>query len=352
MPLPRAKFGGTTFRARIQILQRPPCQGSGMVRTEQAKVAPEGRLVDLRFVVSLTNDDNDYQIEQAASAQAAARRLGAEVKSPREERCDRAKPADSKSGSVIVTGRSSIAIVVEPVGNATPQAHGLPLALASLGLLNRDADYLRGCASHRKYPSRHQFQSRESTHPGRQFRRAAARRRHRSLQFKVPPETLRPGRTSGMLETKPAKHPHENAARNWTEEAHRRLSVLAPPLTSKDDSIDIVGARRFHGHRSRKRSRMINRRVGPAGTACSSLAATDFPKPAQTWVRNNILKATVVVPANYWPRPGDGGEAIGTGVNPPETAFTDVSSYPASKRWARQKEVTSPRASVTNSSRD
>jgi len=36
-------------------------------------------LSDLRFVVSLTNDDNDYQIEQAASAQAAARRLGAEV---------------------------------------------------------------------------------------------------------------------------------------------------------------------------------------------------------------------------------------------------------------------------------
>jgi ABC-type sugar transport system substrate-binding protein len=33
-------------------------------------------LADLRFVVSLTNDDNDYQIEQAAAAQAAARRAG------------------------------------------------------------------------------------------------------------------------------------------------------------------------------------------------------------------------------------------------------------------------------------
>jgi len=47
-------------------------------------------------------------------------------------------------------------------------------------------------------------------------------------------------------------------------------------------------------------------------------------------------------------------KAIRTGVNPPETAFTDVSSYPAVEALGpgKQKEVTSPRASVTNSSRD
>jgi ABC-type sugar transport system substrate-binding protein len=34
----------------------------------------------LTFVVSLTNDDNDYQQEQAAGAEKAVRRLGVEVK--------------------------------------------------------------------------------------------------------------------------------------------------------------------------------------------------------------------------------------------------------------------------------
>jgi ABC-type sugar transport system substrate-binding protein len=34
----------------------------------------------LTFVVSLTNDDNDYQQEQAAAAEKAGRRLGVEVK--------------------------------------------------------------------------------------------------------------------------------------------------------------------------------------------------------------------------------------------------------------------------------
>ena len=33
----------------------------------------------LKFVVSLTNNDNDYQIEQAKTAQSAAQRLGVEV---------------------------------------------------------------------------------------------------------------------------------------------------------------------------------------------------------------------------------------------------------------------------------
>jgi ABC-type sugar transport system substrate-binding protein len=33
----------------------------------------------LKFLVSLTTNDNDYQIEQAAAAEEAARRLGVEV---------------------------------------------------------------------------------------------------------------------------------------------------------------------------------------------------------------------------------------------------------------------------------
>ena len=35
----------------------------------------------LKFLVSLTTNDNDYQIEQAADAEAAAKRLGIEIRS-------------------------------------------------------------------------------------------------------------------------------------------------------------------------------------------------------------------------------------------------------------------------------
>lgn len=33
----------------------------------------------LKFLVSLTNDDNDYQVEQASAAEEAARKLGVTV---------------------------------------------------------------------------------------------------------------------------------------------------------------------------------------------------------------------------------------------------------------------------------
>jgi hypothetical protein len=34
----------------------------------------------LRFLLSLTNDDNDYQIEQTSAAQQAANKLGVDLK--------------------------------------------------------------------------------------------------------------------------------------------------------------------------------------------------------------------------------------------------------------------------------
>jgi len=37
------------------------------------------RMKKLRFLLSLTNDDNDYQIEQTSAAQHAARRLGVDL---------------------------------------------------------------------------------------------------------------------------------------------------------------------------------------------------------------------------------------------------------------------------------
>jgi len=133
-----------------------------------------------------------------------------------------------------------------------------------------------------------------------------------------------------MLETKPANIHTKMLRGNWTEEsALKAVSSWLRLSTSKDDSIDIVGARTIPwpselGRRSRK----IISRQAPLGpllfTGCDGL-----PKTGQTWVRNNILKATVVVPANTGLALEMVVKAIRTGVSPPETAFTDVSSYPA-----------------------
>src|SRR5260370_3075833 len=101
-------------------------------------------MANLRFIVSLTTEDNDYQLEQAASAQAAALKVGVDA----QMLC-----ADSDA----ITQRKQLlkaiqsdaamrphAIVFEPVGGtAFPQvAQAAVSAKIGWAALNREADYI------------------------------------------------------------------------------------------------------------------------------------------------------------------------------------------------------------------
>jgi ribose transport system substrate-binding protein len=111
-------------------------------------------MANLRFVISLTNNDNDYQIEQAASAREAAQRLGVDV-----EILHANNDAIEQSQQLLKAIQSSEAgrrpdgIVVEPVGTPLPQA-ARAAAGAGIGwaLLNRDADYIRELRKSSKTP--------------------------------------------------------------------------------------------------------------------------------------------------------------------------------------------------------
>ena len=108
----------------------------------------------LRFVVSLTNNDNDYQIEQAKSAEEAARRLGVDTQI-------------IYSGNDSVTQSTQLlnvvqaapqlrpdAIVFEPVGaTALPQVARASVA-ANVGwvVLNREANYISDLRRQFKVP--------------------------------------------------------------------------------------------------------------------------------------------------------------------------------------------------------
>jgi ribose transport system substrate-binding protein len=292
-------------------------------------------LADLRFVVSLTNDDNDYQIEQAASAQAAARRLGVDL-----EIFHANNDAIEQSQQILkvvqsaFTGNRPAAIIVEPVGTPLPQA-----ARAAVGggigwvLLNRDADYLAELRESSKVPvfaisSNHEEIGRIQ---GRQFA-ALLPNGGTVLYIQGPAGDAAAGRTSGMLETKPANVHTKMLRGNWTEEsAQKAVSSWLRLSTSKDDSIDIVGAQDDSMAMGARKAFQDDK--SPQGksrwehllfTGCDGL-----PKTGQTWVRGRILKATVVVPANTGLAMEMLVKAKRSGVNPPEIAFTEVSSYPA-----------------------
>src|SRR5260370_4751050 len=98
----------------------------------------------VRFVGSLTTNENDYQIEQAQSAELMARKLGVEIQIIYAD-----NDAITQSTQVLKAIQSAEnqrphAIVFEPVGGtALPQ---VARAAASAGIgwsvLNRDASYI------------------------------------------------------------------------------------------------------------------------------------------------------------------------------------------------------------------
>ena len=98
----------------------------------------------LKFLVSLTTNDNDYQIEQAASAEEAARRLGVEIQIIYAENDS---ITQSQQILTVIQSRSDShpdGIVFEPVGGtALPQvARAAVVAGISWVVLNRNVDYI------------------------------------------------------------------------------------------------------------------------------------------------------------------------------------------------------------------
>src|SRR5260370_19001474 len=98
----------------------------------------------LRFLVSLTPRENDYQLEQAAAAQDASRRLGADL-----EILYADNDAITQSTQILKAIQAAPelrpdAIVFEPVGGTSlPQvARTAVCAGISWAVLNREAEYL------------------------------------------------------------------------------------------------------------------------------------------------------------------------------------------------------------------
>ena len=97
----------------------------------------------LSFLLSLTTNDNDYQIEQAASAQEAARRLGVQLQIVY---ADNDAITQSQQLLRVIQSSSSApdAIVFEPAGSTGLPQVAKAAAAADIGwvMLNREADYI------------------------------------------------------------------------------------------------------------------------------------------------------------------------------------------------------------------
>jgi ribose transport system substrate-binding protein len=288
----------------------------------------------LSFVVSLTNDDNDYQQEQAAAAEKAGRRLGVEITIVHANNDAVSQSQQLLQFIQVAAASRPDAIIFEPAGGtAFPQVAHAALA-AGIGwvVLNHDAEYIPQMRQGCKVP----VFSISSDHvevgkiQGKQF--AALLPRGGSMLYIEGPanSSAAKERTKGMHVTRPANILVKTLRANWTEEsAYRAVSSWLRLRTSQEMHVDLVGAqddsmaagarKAFAEIPAGERERWLQIPI----TGCDGL-----PKTGQSWVRSGLLAATIYIRPNTDLALEMLTDALRGGAQPPERKLTTPESVP------------------------
>jgi len=289
----------------------------------------------LRFLVSLHNRENDFQVAQAQCAEAAARKLGIDAEIVSAE--DDAVNQSTQLLNAIQAKKEARpdAILLEPVGGtALPQVAKAANA-AGIGwvVLNRQPEYL---AELRRLGTTPMFAV-SADHKeigriqGQQF--AALLPDGGSVLYIEGPSRSSSAqkRTAGMLETKPSNVKISMLKANWTSEsATRAVSSWLSLSTSRSTRIDLVAAQddaMAMGAREsfkrvaddRERARWLSLPL----TGCDGQPAT-----GQVWVREKLLTATIYLSPLTGLAMEILADAIRNRTQPPEHSSTTAISIP------------------------
>jgi ribose transport system substrate-binding protein len=288
----------------------------------------------LNFLVSLTNNDNDYQQEQAAAAEKAARTLGVDVKIIH---ANNDAVAQSQQLLHYVQDSSAVppdAILFEPAGGTAFPQVARAAVTAGIGwvVLNHEVDYILELRRLNKVPvfaisSDHEEVGKIQ---GKQF--AALLPNGGSILYIEGPanSSAAKERTRGMNRTKPSNIQVKSMRANWTEEsAYRAVSSWLRLRTSQETHIDLVGAqddsmamgaRKAFGDMSvADRERWLQLPF----TGCDGM-----PKTGQAWVRNGQLAATIYIRPNTDLAIEMAVDAIRSGATLPDRKVTEPESVP------------------------
>jgi ribose transport system substrate-binding protein len=258
----------------------------------------------LSFVVSLTNNENDYQQEQAAAAEKAARRLGVDVKVIHADNDSLKQSQQLLEFIQNTTGPRPDAIVFEPAGGTAFPQVARAAAAAGMGwvILNHEVDYVQQLRRAYSVP----VFSISSNHvevgriQGKQF--GALLPQGGSVLYIEGPanSSAAKERTQGMNQTKPANVQVKVMRANWTEDSSYRTVISWLRLrTSHEMQIDLVGAqddsmamgarKAFAELAQGDRERWLKMPF----TGCDGM-----PQTGQAWVRSGDLAATIFIRPN------------------------------------------------------
>ncbi len=306
-------------------------------------------MANLRFIVSLTTKDNDYQLEQAASAQAAALKVGVDAQILYAD-----SDAITQSTQLLKAIQSDAAmrphaIVFEPVGGtAFPQvAQAAVSAKIGWAALNREADYIQKLRKTAQVPvfsisSDHKEIGRIQ---GRQFA-ALLPKGGCVLYIQGPSEnSAAQDRTEGMQMAVPHNVQIISLRGRWTEEsAQRAVESWLRLNTSNKTQIDVVGAQNdLMAMGARKAFEGVTNIADREKWLRLPFTGVDgLVKTGQAWVRGGTLAATVMVPTNAGQAISMMVEALKTGKDVAERTLTVPESLPGIEKLAAKGEKGTP----------
>jgi len=289
----------------------------------------------LSFVVSLTNNDNDYQQEQAAAAEKTARRLGIDVKIIHAN-----NDALVQSQQLLEYVQDSSltkpdAILFEPAGGtAFPQvARAAAAAGIAWVVLNFDVDYVLELRRQYKVPMCAITSDHEQIGRIQSLQFAALLPNGGSILYIEGPNNSSAAkqRSLGMNRNKPTNINVKAIRANWTEESsYKAVTSWLRLQTSQQSRIDLVGAqddsmavgarKAFSEMAEPDRARWMKIPV----TGCDGM-----PKTGQAWVRNGSLAATIYIRPNTDLAIEMLMDAFKNGTMLPERKVTEPESIPS-----------------------
>ena len=289
----------------------------------------------LKFLISLMTNENDYQLEQANSAEQAAGRLGVDIQILFADNDAITQSTQILKAIQVDPKDRPDAIVFEPVGGtALPQvARAAINAGIGWAVLNRDAAYIAELRQTSKVPI---FGvSSDQVEVGRIAGRQCAVLLPRGgsiLYIEGPSQSsVARERAIGMQETKPANIHVSTLKGQWTEESARRaVGSWLKLSTSQKATIDLIvsqndamaiGARKAFQEmpNENERERWLN---------IPFLGCDGVPKTGQSWVRSGLLLATILTPPNTGPAIEMLVDALNNKKHLPERAFIACASIP------------------------
>jgi ribose transport system substrate-binding protein len=293
-------------------------------------------MAKLRFVVSLITKENDYQMEQAASANAAANELGVDVEIAY---ADNDAITQSTQLLKVIQGEPSLrpqGIIVEPAGATTLPRVASAAAAAGIGwaVVSRQAEYTAELRKAYRAPvfSVSTNQVEVGRIQGRQI--AQLLPRGGSILYIQGPSvsTVSTERHHGFREAIPANLQFVSLVGDWTKEsAYGCVSSWMRLMSAQRFRIDLItaqndamamGAKKALKDLASEMDRDVLARIPAMG--CDGV-----PSTGQAWVCAGDLVATVITPPSAGLAIALMTRALERQTPPPEHTFTSAEPFPA-----------------------